>query len=284
MMRNTLIILMLSFSMATFAHHTIKYIDYDVDRVPKIVSSPGIGTEIIFEEDEQVIHHYFGFNSAWESHVVLGHILTFKSLDAQPETNLNVHTNKRSYVFIIVSGNKNWRNNPNNSKANYSVRMRYNDEKSLAKQKQRLTEETLDDSDIASQNTYIYSNYDMRGTQFADHITPLRIWDNGILTFVKFKLGNRRAVIYEIGTNDKEGIVNHHTEKNGLVILHGVYPRLMIRYDNDAVEIRRNDIGGYLENNNKTTVDGKQRTITEVKKKINDASNKPGQGLLKGGS
>lgn len=104
--------------------NSIRYVDYHPDRIPNIITAEGIASEIIFEEDEDIVYHTFGFDAAWEAIVVRDHILIFKSKDPQPETNLLVHTNKRHYVFTLSSGNNDWSGNPNHSNANYSVRVR----------------------------------------------------------------------------------------------------------------------------------------------------------------
>ena len=41
----------------------IRYIDYHPDRVPSIVTAPGIASEIIFEDDETIEYYTFGRNS-----------------------------------------------------------------------------------------------------------------------------------------------------------------------------------------------------------------------------
>lgn len=237
----------------------IKYIDYHPDRIPNIVTASGVASEIIFEEDEEIIYFTFGFDAAWDSAVARDHILVFKSKDEQPETNLIVHTNKRHYVFTLTSGNDNWERHPDNSGANYSMRIRYHDDKSMAA-KARHESTELRNSDI-SVLSYIYSNYDYRATAHANAIIPIRMWDNGIMTFIKFAPSSKRGVVYELQSEGKTALVNQHTEKNGLVVVHGVFQNLIVRLGDEAVEIRRNAVGGLQENHLKTTVPNVVRTI-----------------------
>lgn len=244
----------------------IHYVEYNRNSIPNIVTAAGIASEIIFEDDEKIDYSTFGFSSAWQSQVVDGHILVFKATDAQPETNLIVHTNKRDYLFTVTSGNNDWKANPNNAKAYYSVRMTYHDNKSKAalarKAEQQAEERTvLRNRDISERSTYINTNYDYRATAFADDLIPHRVWDNGTLTFIAFNPGAKRGVAYELDHNRKAHLVNQHTEKNGLLIVHGVYKELILRIGDQAVELRRNNVGGVVENNLKTTVKNTLRTV-----------------------
>lgn len=225
----------------------IRYLDYHPDRIPNIVTAAGIASEIIFEED---------------SAVALEHILVFKAKDEQPQTNLLVHTNKRHYVFTITSGNDDWEKDPNRSAANYSLRIRYHDSKSMAAVKAKEQSQELRHRDIAPPSTYIYTRYDYRATAHAQDIIPQRTWDNGTITFIKFAPSSKRGVVYELQADGKTALVNQHTEKNGLVVVHGVYPHLLIRLGDEAVETRRRDQSGLQENALKTNVPQTVRIVS----------------------
>lgn len=252
----------------------VRYINYDADAVPTITTAAGIASEIIFEEDEEITYYTFGFDNAWDSAVAQKHILIFKSKDEKPQTNLLVHTNKRHYVFNIVVGNDEWEKDPRKSEANYSVRIRYFDNKSVkalkkkeevkqAKQReeQRRQESLrLSNRAIDTASTYIYKDYCYRATEHAQPIIPLRMWDNGKITFIRFPPAQKRGTIYELLPNGKTSLINYHTEKNGLVVIHGVYQNLIIRLGDEAVETKRNVQGGLMENLTKTTVPNTMRT------------------------
>ena len=55
--------------------------------------------------------------------------------------------------------------------------------------------------------------------------------------------------------------MNQNTEKNGVLVVQGVYPSLMIRLGDEAVELRRNNQSGRRENETKTNVPGTRRTM-----------------------
>ena len=59
----------------------------------------------------------------------------------------------------------------------------------------------------------------------------------------------------------KPYLLNSHTDKFGKTVIHGVYPHLIIRLDEEAVEIRRNSTKGIRENRRKTTLFGTRRTV-----------------------
>ncbi|MBR3425221.1 MAG: TrbG/VirB9 family P-type conjugative transfer protein [Neisseriaceae bacterium] len=229
----------------------IRYVSYDKDKTYTIPTAPGIVSEIIFEDGESVEYHRFGFGNAWDSEVTAGgNILVFKSKELQPETNLLVHTDKRDYVILLVQGNANWTKHPNNAKATYSTRFKYFD----------------DGTDMYSGNPdsirdFRFYDYDYRRTDNAEEITPTQIYDDGVLTYIKFKDGSPRGTIYRLDKKKKPYLLNSHTDKFGKTVIHGVYPHLIIRLDEEAVEIRRNSTKGIRENRRKTTLFGTRRTV-----------------------
>lgn len=239
----------------------IKYINYHPDNIPTITTAPGIASEIIFEDDETIEYFTFGFDDAWTSTVAMDHILIFKSKDEQPETNLLVHTNKRNYVFTLITGNSEWEKYPDRSKAVYSMRIRYQDAKSKAALAKQSEASVLRNRTITDATLNMYSNYDYRSTERAADIIPVRIWDNGILTFITFRPGAKRGVVYELQADGRLAQVNQNTEKNGVLVVQGVYPSLMIRLGDEAVELRRNNQSGRRENETKTNVPGTRRTM-----------------------
>ncbi len=266
MLKQSVLTSLLAFSFSAFSNG-IKYVEYNNNRIPNIVTAAGIATEIRFEEDEKIVYSTFGQNDIWSSEIVKDHILVFKAKAPQPETNLIVHTNKRDYIFTITVGKDDWKKHPNNSGAYYAMRMTYRDKKSMANLKAQKAakeaqekQEILRNRKISLDNPTVYSNYDYRATPNAIDILPLRAWDNGKVTFVLFGKGVKRGVAYELN-NGKTSLVNQHTEKNGLLVIHGVYRNLILRLGKQAVELRRNEQYGQTENNAKTNVDNTLRTI-----------------------
>ncbi|MBQ9725753.1 MAG: TrbG/VirB9 family P-type conjugative transfer protein [Neisseriaceae bacterium] len=242
----------------------IRYVSYDKDRTYTIPTAPGIVSEIIFEDGESVEYHRFGFGAAWESEVTAGgNILVFKSKEYSPETNLLVHTDKRDYVILLVQGNVKWTKHPNNAKAAYSTRFKYFDDDSAFK------------TVVTGNREFRYYDYDYRATDNAKEITPIQMYDDGTLTYIKFKDGTPRGTIYRLNNKKKPYLLNSHTDKFGKTVIHGVYQHLIIRLDDEAVEIRRNSDKGIRENRRKTTDNISRREINP-KKQFNTTGNMGG--------
>lgn len=255
----TVLLLASSFSAYSNAAKPIKKVTYYANKVVDIVAGNGIVTEIVFESDERITYQTSGYEKEWNKQVVLDNVLVLKPLGDTPQTNLIVHTNKRSYVFNLKMGNINWSGDARKSNANFSVRMRYYDPLSIANLKKSSLNEKLSLKSL--KYDYKNANYDYRATANSEQIIPVKLWDNGILTFIEYSKGTRRGVVYEVDAiSGLESLVNQHTESNGINVLHGVYDRLMIRYDQKAVEIRRNEKFGRTENFNKTNVKDTKRT------------------------
>ena len=232
----------------------IRYVSYDKDSTYTIPTAPGIVSEIIFDEDESVEYHRFGFGSAWDSEVTAGgNILVFKSKDPSPETNLLVHTDKRDYVILLVQGNADWKKHPNNARAAYSTRFKYFDDGNNNGFKTVITGNGVRD--------FRYYDYDYRRTDNAQDLTPIQMYDDGVLTYIKFKDGTPRGTIYRLDKKKKPHLINTNTDKFGKTVIHGVYQHLIIRLDEEAVEIRRNSDKGIRENRRKTTDFGTRREV-----------------------
>ena len=233
----------------------IRYVSYDKDKTYTIPTAPGIVSEIIFEDGESVEYHRFGFGDAWVSEVTAGgNILVFRSKTSQPETNLLVHTDKRDYVILLVEGNTNWTKNPNNARATYSTRFKYFDDGS----------DMFSGSPDAIRDFRFY-DYDYRRTDNAEEITPTQIYDDGVLTYIKFKDGAPRGTIYRLDKKKKPHLINSNTDKFGKTVIHGIYTHYIIRMDEEAVEIRRNSDKGIRENRRKTTDNISRREVNPKK-------------------
>ena len=231
----------------------IRYVSYNKDSTYTIPTAPGIVSEIIFEDGESVEYHRFGFGNAWDSEVTAGgNILVFKSKDTQPETNLLVHTDKRDYVILLVQGNANWTKHPNNAKATYSTRFKYFDDGT------DMFSGSLNANGVRE---FRYYDYDYRATENAQEITPKEMYDDGVLTYIKFKDGTPRGTIYRLDKKKKPHLINTNTDKFGKTVIHGVYQHLIIRLDEEAVEIRRNSDKGIRENRRKTTDNISRREV-----------------------
>ena len=243
--------------------------DYEIvsNGIRYISTAAGIASEIVFEEGETIEAHNFGFSAAWESEVVAnGRILVFRSKDAQPETNLLVHTNRRSYVFLLVTGNNKWERNPTNSKATFSTRFNYPENENLARNTPQFNQQNL--------NKNLYFDYEYRATDNAKDLIPTKIYDDGILTYISFPNGSQRGSIYRLDAKNRPYLLNSSSDKAGNTVIHGVYQHYIIRVEDEAVEIRRNSDSGIYENFNKTNINNTYRTISPNAAKQSEAETK----------
>lgn len=221
---------------ATSYAQTVRYVDYDEDKVINITTAEGIVSEIVFAEDEEIEHFSFGFMDAWSAQIAKPNVLVFKPVAEHPETNILVQTNLRSYMFTLTSGNNKWRGNPAKSKATYSTRLRYPEEGGFGKGSNSNAAFKTSKEPILK-----YKKYDYRATSKAQKnlMIPVRMGDDGVFTYMKFPVGASRFPIFE-RIDGKDSIINFNQRPDGWIVLHGVYDRLVIRFNDQAVEMRRN--------------------------------------------
>jgi len=164
----------------------------------------------------------------------------------EPETNLIINTNRRTYLFELKLA-------PNVSRMTYLFRFSY-------PQPPKVGETPFKGRDInvnPCSGTMNYS-WQKRGDMT---ISPWRIWDNGTFTCLRFPSNAARPVIYEILPDGTESMVNWH-QVNDIVVVHGVSREFRLRLNNLVLALRSKAPNTGWYNYNGTTT-GEQR---EVKK------------------
>lgn len=228
----------------------IKTFVYSPNEVFTVVLSHGYHSYIEFDEGELVQTIAMGDSVNWKVRNI-GNRLFIMPIEPNGKTNMIVITSKkRSYVFDIVcranfakQASQNYDFSAERD-LSYIVRFYYpktknefdyNEPITTTPIEMHYTEEKLDKI-IEKNNTE--HNYIYNAGENSDDIVPNELFDDGFLTYFKFKDGN----IPKIFIQDKKGneVSCKMLSFNDYIIIKGVHKRLLMRYKSKYVEVVNN--------------------------------------------
>lgn len=203
----------------SFKDGRIQYVNYSANDVVLVHAAIGVATQIILEPDEQVLEMASGFSDGWEI-VDKRNNIYLKPKQEKANTNLVVTTNKRAYAFDLkVNKIKH---------PTYRLAFHYPDTYQKLSNEQINTALVENDFTSAEVAKVKNQNYTMQPNKFAADILPVKTFDDGRFTYIQFAKNSDIPVVYKVGLDKKETIVNSHIQNNFLVI-HGVYKVLALR-------------------------------------------------------
>lgn len=189
----------------------VKNVVYNPDNVTRINVSSGIATLIQISPSEFITETEggaaLGDPLAWKVNI-RGNNIWIRPAAEEPDTNLTIVTNKRTYLFNLVSV-------ANRNQASWGVRFSYPEPKK---------EPVNPWAKPCQGGTYNY-RYFAKGDKA---LFPVEVWDNGTFTCMAIKAGVDMPVVFKKLPDGKEGLVNTHIE-NGFIVIHEVNPEYRLR-------------------------------------------------------
>ena len=216
----------------------IRYVTYNRNDVVQVDASYGASTMITFDKDEKIQTLALGDALAWKvepNHA--GNVLFVKPVDKHASDNLNVITNKHTYIFVLDSAFRPVRNQV------FNIIFRYPDEiakaaldkRYLAKAKKMAAEPNLHNLDVANLN----SDYGVKGSSVNQ---PLAVFDDGTKTW--FRFAGSVPAIFAVDAHRNESLVNWHKEGK-YIIVDRVNDQWTLRNGPDVTclfDLRRNNL------------------------------------------
>jgi type IV secretion system protein VirB9 len=246
------------FSSAAFA--TTRGYVYQPGRVYTVNTALGVATQIIIEPEEKVLDFGTGFSAGWEI-VRRDNIFYIKPKDVDAETNMYIRTEKRSYLIDLRLVSKDWRtlNDAKAAGVNYIVQFVYPEDpqkKANTDSTAVLTPPKLPTSvvtgdapaskPIAPSGVNIepdgrrnyHSNYELAVNDDSKWLAPLRVYDDGVFTYLHFAPGTPSAAIFgRSSLRAQEYVVNKTVASDTGVIVQGLHAVLIVRYGNNTVAL-----------------------------------------------
>ena len=189
----------------------IKNIAYNPDNVTRINVATGITTLIQFSPSEFVSAEEggvaIGDPEAWDANLKANN-LWIRPIAIEPDTNMVVVTNKRTYQFNLVFVR-------NKNAADWSVRFNYPENKN----KNSVYQARPCSGTVQNYRYFAQGDKDL---------FPVEVWDNGLFTCMRIRPGSDMPAVFKKLPDGKEGLVNSHVE-NDYIVIHEINPEFRLR-------------------------------------------------------
>lgn len=217
----------------------VRTVIYDPYNVTKVVGVIRSSTQVMFAEDEEVVHVAVGDAVAWEV-APAGNILFLKPRERHPPTNLQVVTtrrdgSKRSYQFdlsmregSIGPGTDTYFMVRFAYPADEAARARIEAEMRRTDAGTRAADAVLDLHQRFGPRNWRYS------AQGRGAIEPQAVYDDGKSTTFKFEGNIEVPAIYIVNSDGQESLVNKDV-RGDLVVVHAIAPKFVLRRGGDVI-------------------------------------------------
>lgn len=215
----------------------IKVVAYDPNNVVTVVGSHLVETGVEFDPDEAIISIMNGDQVAWTIGVdkTMPYMFNVKPILPSSDTNLTVTTNKRQYLFHLITSPSETAHSRN---VTYLVKFRYplEEKTQLQSQINDLQRNFLGPSTDPVQWNY---NYSFHGSK---QLAPIQAVDNGRFTIFKFPKSSPTPAIFAVDKQGNESLVNFRVQGD-YVFVQGIN-RLYTLRNGDEVTSVYNDTYG----------------------------------------
>lgn len=224
----------------TLSATPLRHYVYKANTVFTVPTGLGIATQIVLEPGEVVQDFGTGFTNGWEI-VRREHIFYLKPKDPDAETNMYVRTNRRSYLFDLKIVTKDWLRieEAKSHGVAYMVTFSYPDSPAATRPNAPATVKT--EPTVPSENPYMafHTRYESASNAASRWLQPLRVYDDGSVTYVRLPPTAQAPAFFGRTTEMGEEYILNRTVRDGMYVLHGVHPYIVIRHGTDVVAVRR---------------------------------------------
>ncbi|HHR6469886.1 TPA: TrbG/VirB9 family P-type conjugative transfer protein [Providencia alcalifaciens] len=209
----------------------VQEIFYNPNNVTIVKVKSGVTTLIQLEEDEFIEGENtatgmgLGDPLAWNVSV-RGNNIWLRPIAEQPDTNIAMVTNKRTYSIQLSSSGT--------GEPTYLMRYTYPKKPEPVKQTVFLGKSKVETPCFDGGKVNV--NYQVRGDIT---LKPSALWDNGEFTCFKWNNATDLPVIYRVLPDGKEQLVNYHMDKNVMVV-HEVSPQFVLRLGQSVMDVKTN--------------------------------------------
>ncbi|MBS0215802.1 MAG: TrbG/VirB9 family P-type conjugative transfer protein [Proteobacteria bacterium] len=215
---------------------------YAADRIYPIRTGLGITTQIELSPSEKVVDYSVGFSGGWDLQR-RDNLFYLRPKNTDVDTNLMVRTETHTYIFELKVVATDWRalDQAKAAGVQYKVTFRYPEDTRFTQKK--ADEPAAADTALSAGRAYNYS-YDYATRSKEGWLVPVAVYDDGSFTYIRMSdlkgipTGNFPAVYGRDKARTSDFLVNT-TVENNTIIVHGVYPFLIIRHGDDVIGLRR---------------------------------------------
>jgi len=199
----------------------IRTLTYDPNEIVRIVGRAGIQSTIEFASDERIENVAVGDSSAWQiTPNRRASLLFVKPLNGHSRTNMTVVTDRRTYMFDLVAGER-------STAPIYAMKFSYPNEKKaeLAKPAQQAAAATPQSSAAVTAEK-LHFDWKSKGH---GKLVPARMFDDGGSLYLAWDKETPLPAILTLSEDRKEGPVNYRMSGEYIVIS-PIPANLILRY------------------------------------------------------
>jgi type IV secretion system protein VirB9 len=202
---------------------------YDPNQIVRIIGKAGIQSTIEFGDDERIENVAVGDSAAWQ--ITPNHrasLLFVKPLTAHSRTNMTVVTDRRTYMFDLVAGDK-------SSAPLYAMKFSYPNEKpvEVAKATTQVAVATPPAPTPAMVAAKLHFDWNTKGN---GKLLPTRVFDDGSALFLAWSHDTPLPAILTMSEDRKEGPLNYRMDGDYIVIA-PIPQNVVLRYGNKTAAL-----------------------------------------------
>jgi type IV secretion system protein VirB9 len=210
-------------SAAAATDNRIRTLAYDPNEIVRILGKAGIQSTIEFADDERIENVAVGDSAAWQiTPNRRASLLFVKPLSAHSRTNMTVVTDRRTYMFDLVAGDK-------GSAPVYALKFSYPKDKA-AEAAAKPVQQAAATPPPAVQATMtaekLHFDWNTKGN---GKLLPARVFDDGASLYLAWGKDTPLPAILTESEDRKEGPVNYRLSGEYIVIS-PIPPNLVLRY------------------------------------------------------
>jgi type IV secretion system protein VirB9 len=201
---------------------------YDPNQIVRIIGKAGIQSTIEFGDDERIENVAVGDSAAWQ--ITPNHrasLLFVKPLTAHSRTNMTVVTDRRTYMFDLVAGDK-------SSAPLYAMKFSYPNEKPVEVAKATTQVAVVTPAPTpAMVAAKLHFDWNTKGN---GKLLPTRVFDDGSALFLAWSHDTPLPAILTMSEDRKEGPLNYRMDGDYIVIA-PIPQNVVLRYGNKTAAL-----------------------------------------------
>jgi type IV secretion system protein VirB9 len=211
-------------SVSAAADNRIRSLAYDPDQIVRILGKAGIQSTIEFAPDERIENVAVGDSAAWQiTPNRRASLLFVKPLTARSRTNMTVVTDRRTYMFDLVAGDK-W------TTPIYALKFSYPNDKPPPSETKAADPVVVAAAPPPATMTADKLHFDWKSKGHGK-LVPARVFDDGAAVYLSWNRETPLPAILTMSEDRKEGPLTYRVSGEYIVVS-PIPQNLVLRYGN----------------------------------------------------
>lgn len=216
--------------------------EYQPNRIYPVRTGLGITTQIELSPNEEILDYSTGFSGGWELNR-RDNVFYIKPKNVDVDTNMMIRTATHSYIFELKVVATDWTalEQAKQAGVQYKITFSYPNNTDFIAETNAIPQL----STALDKGRHYNFDYDYSTRTRQAWLIPTNVYDDGQFTYVRMSdlkdipTGNFPAVFARERQAGDDFVVNT-TVENDTIIVHGIYPFLIVRHGKNVVGLRRN--------------------------------------------